>query len=246
VICKNLPFAIEIASKGIDFTKAKITAKLLFDYKNNANEAERLVAGLNMTPLDYRVYINSSSSATIECRVKVLSSQLGSLFRVKLSVSVPSSGSSKEHACKTLMSEAVKVISKPIQQKRVIETTKKTANESIVETLTRLEQQNQDHQMLLEQMVHNKCTAAISACTHSNTIPDPDDDDFQVAFTQFLASYNSIPVEERPRKIQKVLANTTSENNEHLSQFVQFTLEDTTQYDKCFQFETLGMFDVML
>jgi len=236
---------MEIGSKGIDFSKAKITAKLLYDYKNNANEAERIVDGLNMTPLDYRVYINSSSSATIECRVKVLSSQLGSLFRVKLSVSVPSSGSSKEHGCKSLMSEAVKVISKPIQPKKFAEIAKKTANETIVETLTRLEQQNEDHQLLLQQMIHDKCNTAVSANSHTR-IPDPDDDDFQVAFTQFLASYNSIPLEERPTKIQKVLASTTSENNEHLSEFVQFILEDTTQYDKYLQFGTFGVLDVML
>jgi len=222
VVAKNLPWALEIDAKNsLDLSTAAITAQLLYQPEAE-EEGERPVDGVHKAPLEYRTHVNSKYSATLEFRIKVLTSQLQSLFRVKIQVNSADSSKKGKDSCQVvhLLSNPIKVVSKPSQatKKRQAEELeksspqKKTTTEVLLETLSRLEQQGKEHRELLEQMCKNPKTAS--------TIPDPSEEDFETAFRRFLNCFNRLSDEDRPRKIRKVTSSISSVDCENLSEFV--------------------------
>jgi len=59
-------------------------------------------------------------------------------------------------------------------------------------------------------------------------IPDPSVDDFEVAFKQFLTSYNKLPLEQRPSKLRKVASGISPEDNIHLIEFISIASTNDT------------------
>jgi hypothetical protein len=219
VVAKNLPWAIEIEAKGLDLTKSKIVASLLYDTEtNDENEAERPVDFVHQQPLEYKIHINSSSNMTIEFRCKVLSSQLGSFFRVKLQAS---SNSKNQLEC-IFFSQPIKVISKPSQvsyKKRTPEeraASRKTSQEILTESLERLQQQHEENKKILEFL----CSSQSVEFKTDSPVPDPEQDDFENAFRKLLESYNKLPMQERPQKLRRLAATVAPSDNEL---FLEFT-----------------------
>jgi len=229
VVAKNLPWALEINSNNtVDLTAATVTAQLFYQPEAE-EEGERPVDGVHKAPLEYRTHVNSKDSATLEFRIKVLTSQLQSLFRVKIQVKAADSNKKGKDSLQVvhLLSNPIKVVSKPSQatKKRSAEEIssektpqKKTTTEVLLETLARLEQQGREHQVLLEQLSKNSSSSNLFGCNTS--IPDPSEEDFETAFKRFLNCFNRLGEEERPRKIRKMAANMSSVDNENLSELV--------------------------
>jgi len=117
VVAKNLPWALEINSNNtVDLTTAAVTAQLFYQPEAE-EEGERPVDGVHKAPLEYRTHVNSKDSATLEFRIKVLTSQLQSLFRVKIQVKAADSNKKGKDSLQVvhLLSDPIKVVSNPSQ-----------------------------------------------------------------------------------------------------------------------------------
>lgn len=242
IVCKNLPFSIELETRKIEVTsKTSIECELLHDFTDDS-ETERPVEHIQSAPMECRVHINSKSSFVVECRIKTLTSQLQSLFRVKITVSNSSSSRT------VVYSNAIKVISKAPQapSKNAQSHPRKTANETIHEMLGRLEQQNRENEDLLKQMLGGSSSVSSTASSPTisfdfvnaspldftsspispssfSTSPLPtEQDDFQDAFQRFITSYRSIEPEERPRKIRKMLTSISPSDVSIITEFIGF------------------------
>jgi len=98
--------------------------------------------------MEYKVHVNSCNSASIELRIKVLSSQLSSLFRVKVSADLFSGKSNQEKTRVEILSNPIKVISKLVHPKKE-NAQKKTSTELIEDAVFRLENQNAQNAKLI-------------------------------------------------------------------------------------------------
>lgn len=148
IVCKGLPFTIEVKSTT-DLRQIELYASLLYDYREGPNEQERPVeSSIHVNVMEYKVHVNSSNSASIEIRIKVLSSQLSSLFRVKVSGEICSGKSKEERTRVDILSNPIKVISKLVHPKKD-SSQKKTATESIEDAVSRLETQNAENAKLI-------------------------------------------------------------------------------------------------
>jgi len=109
VVVKNLVFVIEVGS-NVDLNKCNLEAKLLYDFDREDDIKE--VSYVKNEPLEYKVNIlDGGTKATIETRIKVLTSQHEDmLFRVRLVAIDPMTGTSFG-----AITQPIKVISKMTQ-----------------------------------------------------------------------------------------------------------------------------------
>jgi len=248
VVVKALPFSLELKATEFQFSKnTDLEATLLYDYNASANEPDRAVENnVHQNPLEFKLHVNSSSSATLECRIRVLSSQLQSLFRVKVVVKI---GGKKGEAIQ-LLSHAIKVVSKPTQPKK--EQQKKTATELIQESIERLQEQQSKNQTIIDQLIgpssdikktvlRSKRRIEEVYSSESDDTPRSDFDyssdfhsetespapsstsEFEEAFKNLISSINRIPDSDRTNKIRKVLNNNFSQD---LAEFVSIVLSN--------------------
>ncbi len=224
-VAKNIPFVIEVGSSSIDFNnKTRIVAKLLYD----SNEDDfKPVDYVKQEPMTFRVF-GAEHKVTIEFRLFCLSSQHeDSCFRIKIGVTSPQTTQPLE-----VMSEPIRVVSKvsQIQREKARNTprttqntpnspsssqqlsgTKRAApssptNDVIQDTLQRLEDQQREQRALIEQLIRQQ-----QPCEQSV--------DFESAFFNFLTAFRSIPCEDRPSKVLKVM-NSSSDSVNLLSELV--------------------------
>ena len=106
-----------------------------------------------MKPLEYKTRISESGTgATVECRLKVLTSQLEDmLFRIKFTLL--DADNNELSPLLVARSEPIKVISKPEQpRKQKTRTKKRTLNDMLLDTLSRIEKMQQIQQERLQQI----------------------------------------------------------------------------------------------
>jgi len=207
----------------------RITAKLFYD--NNTNEDFKPVEYLKQEPMTYKVFI-TNDKVTLEFRVLCLSSQHeDSCFRIKISVASADIAVPLE-----VTSDPIRIVSKASQaqkEKRIASTkvpnvtepespssstklsgNKRSAssscsNDIVQETLLRLEQQQQEQRIMIEQILATQQRGTI--------IPKQEPEDFESAFTNFLKAYRNLPCEDRPNKIRKVVNDSAAVNYSDLS-----------------------------
>jgi hypothetical protein len=180
VVVKNAPFLVQIAltsqhfhNQMIDLNDFTFDATLLYD---SDGPTEKLVDYVKIKPVDHKPTVNETGDqVTIELRIKVLTSQHeNSFFRVKISLLDPNTGMPYQPPL-VCYSDPVKVISKPEQVKKKPSTTanvtattapaskKRTVNDLLLETISRIEEQQREHQLMIEKLLrasetsqHNK------------------------------------------------------------------------------------------
>lgn len=219
LVAKNISFTIHVKSE-FNLNGAPISAKLYYDFDDGEKEP-REVETLKVTPLEYTSHVNESGDrAAFELRIGVLSSQHeGAYFRVKLSATDTTTNKTFH-----VFSQPIKIISKRTQVKKILEkfqqpqpqvsspqssplpsfeTTSpvRTSNEALALAIRKLEEQQREQSHLLKELC-GRVTQPVS-----QTISDPSESDFETAFKNFVLAYSKLPVEERPKKLRKVLKN---------------------------------------
>jgi hypothetical protein len=172
IVVKNVVFLVEVTS-NVDLSKSHIEAKLLYDF--DREEDQKLeVSYVKNEPLEYKVNIlDSGTKATIELRIKVLTSQHEDmLFRVQLKGIDPLSGREFE-----TYTQPIKVISKLTQLKKssnsnainigINNPKKRVSNDQIISILNRLESQQIEQRNFL-QMILAKLYGIDSPISQSN------------------------------------------------------------------------------
>jgi len=122
---------------------------------------------VKLKPLEYKVRVNDSGSkVNVECRLKVLSSQLEDMnFRIKFIALDPIT---QKEICPllTTISDPIKVISKP-EQIRKKKVSKKTISDSVMDDLARIDQQHATQSALLNKlasMIESDSTFVCQMC----------------------------------------------------------------------------------
>jgi hypothetical protein len=234
IVAKNIAFVVHIAA-SFDLTDSPPSAKLIYDFDRVDDQKE--VEALKSIPLEHTAHVDESGlKAAVEAKISVLSSQHeGAYFRIKFTVVDPISQETLE-----AYTQPIKVISKRNQVKKIIERKqpkiveslspspstpilpsplKRPATDSnITETLARLEEQQKEQKKMLEQLLSQR--QELNPIKNRVTIPDPDDMDFEAAFSTFLNYYSKIPQEERANKIRRVLKKSGDNAVENLAEFV--------------------------
>lgn len=230
VVSKNLPFVIHVGSDSINLHNARLYAKLFYDSDIDTNFKE--VDHVKQEPMTYKCFVNlSGDSATLEFRVFVLTSQHeDSLFRVKIGVyslqgvplelfSEPFKVVSKpslvgkerrgKRSAATAVIQPTSPVSSPSSSPNEapvssVSGTKRNADQMLVETLQRLEDEQRQQRRIIEQLL------TANKNIKPAQMPDVEDSSFEVAFQQFLNAYAKVPFTERASKLRKVMSDATS------------------------------------
>jgi len=228
LVARNIAFVVHLTS-SFDLAKNPPNAILVYDGPNYEEDKE--VEALKTSALEITSHVDDTGlKAAVEVKVGVLSSQHeGSHFRLKFCVKEPNGVALFDYT------EPIKVISKRNQVKKILERKEKQSFDSIpsptspkesqstslkrpstemTDTLQRLEQQQQAQLDLIQRLLSRKTSYGM-------------ENEFDLAFHQFLSAYKKIPVEERPSKVRKVIS---SANVPHeLSEFVSLCSQAAAQ-----------------
>lgn len=153
VVVKNLMFHVEVGS-SVDLNKCSLEAKLYYDFDKEEDEKIE-VAYVRNEPLEYKSAVSESGfKATVELRIKVLTSQHEDmLFRVHLSAVDPLTG--QAFGCWTA---PIKVISKLTQvnkkEKEATPSKKRTTTDVISTTLLEIQRQLDQQGKYIQMLVH--------------------------------------------------------------------------------------------
>eukprot|EP01103_Thecamoeba_quadrilineata_P014624 TRINITY_DN439_c0_g1_i2.p1 TRINITY_DN439_c0_g1~~TRINITY_DN439_c0_g1_i2.p1 ORF type:complete len:414 (-),score=81.56 TRINITY_DN439_c0_g1_i2:37-1278(-) len=245
VVVKNAPFLVQIALTSQHFMNQMVNlnnftfdAVLLYD---SDSQQEKFVDYVKVKPVDHKPTVNETGDqVTMELRIKVLTSQHeNSFFRVKIFLLDPNTGT-PFHPSLVVFSEPVKVISKPEQVKKrsspsasqvttnvsnptvTSPTTnaskKRNVNDLLLETITRIEEQQREHQMLIEkllrvseantqQIVHNQQQIHQQQLPQLPMLPQILPHQSQINPSQFM-----LPQLEPLKQFVEVLPGSNSEN----------------------------------
>eukprot|EP01114_Cavostelium_apophysatum_P018343 TRINITY_DN5662_c0_g1_i1.p1 TRINITY_DN5662_c0_g1~~TRINITY_DN5662_c0_g1_i1.p1 ORF type:complete len:398 (+),score=101.61 TRINITY_DN5662_c0_g1_i1:86-1279(+) len=175
IVVKNQPFFIQagllssvvVDGQNVDFSKFPVETRLLYD-----SEPLKEVDFVKLKPMDCKLHLNDKGDqVTSEIRIKVLTSQLEDmLFRVRIAATHPQTKKRIDHL--TVVSEPIRVVSKPEQVKRKIQQQqnpgvvpvkkapqpqqpKRDHDEILSAALARIEATCQSQQQLMAQICNN-------------------------------------------------------------------------------------------
>jgi len=209
VVVKNTGFFIELALTGLmldnrvlDFNQLTVAATLLYDC-----DTLKEVDYIKVKPLEYTTTINGPLSLTVEGKIKVLTSQHEDMF-FRVQLRVVDQLTKEEFPSLVALSAPIKVISKPDQIQKKPVSRKRTLNDSFVDTLNLMYQQQQDHQKMIQklyelnhQLITDTAQMKTALCAIANR---PNEPTFEQSLSSCLASFGSVPAEERGEKNKKV------------------------------------------
>lgn len=179
VVVKNSPFQVQV---GVDYgdsplqaqqaqmnlNHVQLRAELVYDAPG-----QKLVDFVKMKPLETKFHVNESGSqASVECRVKVLTSQLEDmLFYIRFFAVDPLSDKELSQRY-SVFSGRIKVISKPEQQRKrkAGGNKKRTVHDLLLESLSRVEKSQQQHRQMLQRM--SECVQADNLPSSHQAIPN--------------------------------------------------------------------------
>jgi len=159
VVVKNTPFNVQLQMQNnmfhgqlVDFHCFTMDVVLVYDTDPGVREKE--VDYVKIKPVQFKCTINDrADQATVELKVKVLTSQHEDLyFRAKIVTLDPRTG--KEFSPSVFAyTEPIKIISKPEQLKKRKSAKKRTLTDILVETVTRIEKQQDNQAKLIEKLL---------------------------------------------------------------------------------------------
>jgi len=221
-------FGKYMTNNGIDMSKLTFDCKLLYDTEGPDTEVDYI----SNKPFLFKVVAaDGGQQIDVEVRLKVLSSQHEDMFfRVKFMALDPINKQEVSPSL-TVLSAPIKVISKPEQLKKRRPSKKRTLNDALIESLNRIERKQHDQQKLIDKLLEGEFEDLPSPAPvpyipaqlqqqqqqgqQSEDGSDPSANpsearepvDFGTAVSNLLHKYSALPEEERPKKIQKLLAN---------------------------------------
>lgn len=157
IVVKNTPFVVTVGLTGsifggriVDFSSLTLETHLLYDA-----DGMREVPYMKQRPVEYKGKVNDKADQmTLDIKISVLSSHCENMcFRLRFQAVDARSGQSFHSL--SVLSDPIKVISKPDQITKkgtapaAARKRKRTANDSILESLARIEEQQKEHAKLL-------------------------------------------------------------------------------------------------
>jgi len=226
IVVKNAPFFLQIGivepifcNQLIDLNKFGFEAVLMYDSEDSESKD---VDYVKAKPVEFKCTVSEGGDQlAVELRIKVLSSQHeNSFFRVKVLALDPTTGIPISPFL-MVISEPIKVISKPEQLKKKSSPKKNVSSAAapaqisisstsstsdlLMETLSSIQSQQIQHQKLLEKLLL------------STTIPitmnqDASDTIFYQRFKIFFQMLNSLAPEQRSLQVRKLLRNSSQKD----------------------------------
>jgi len=219
VVVKNNPFFVRLGLESndplvdLDFDMVSVDVQLCYDC-----DGDRVVDYVRTKPFEYRGIVNEhSDKMTLEVRIKILSSHLEDML-FKLRIRAVDNLTREEIPSLCAMSQPIKVVSKPEQVTRLKRTLtgkktprvkKPSTNELMLETLKRIEQQQQEHQSLLQHITQSGSNLLLDTCKVSLGKRITQTSSLESALENLIKAYKDTPFEERPTKIRKFVQNTS-------------------------------------
>jgi len=225
VVVKNIGFTIDLGlsvpMQDLDFRKMTIDAALLYD-----SEIEKMVDFVRIKPLDFKCRpSDNGSKCTVDLRIKVLTSQLEDMFfRIRFRALDLLTKSVYPHL--VAYSGPIKVISKPDQITKAAPTKckKRNLSEMVLDSLQRIEDQQVEQAHLLQriqsQQLLQEYRPQSQEQQHLKT------EDFETAFSLFLTTFHSLPPEERPSKIRKLVRLIPEEELNQLNELLDMFMSE--------------------
>eukprot|EP01094_Clydonella_sp_ATCC50884_P011233 TRINITY_DN2102_c0_g1_i1.p1 TRINITY_DN2102_c0_g1~~TRINITY_DN2102_c0_g1_i1.p1 ORF type:complete len:372 (-),score=124.28 TRINITY_DN2102_c0_g1_i1:299-1414(-) len=160
VVVKNSPFQVQLATNAedhahmgpstyppVDLNHLELSAELVYDAPGH-----KTVDFVKVKPLETKFHVNESGTqASVECRLKVLTSQLEDMLFLIRFFAVDPLTEKELSARYSTFSGSIKVISKPEphRKRKTTGTKKRTVNDMLLESLARVEKaQGQQEELL--------------------------------------------------------------------------------------------------
>jgi len=179
VVVKNSPFSLSFAStRRVNFNDLSFEIKLLYDV-----DPEKEVSYVKTKPIEYKPMVNDiGDKINFDVKIKVLSSHHeDNLFRLKLSV-----WSVDTFPQTSVLSEPIKVISKPLKSRKKARTGIKrnasgatkasqnaAVNQDLTKSLQRIEQRQSEGLELLKQLMEQSANTSAPVNGGSPPISPP-------------------------------------------------------------------------
>jgi len=224
VVVKHSPFIVQLgfpasyAGPQPDLNCLSFDVKLVYD-----GPEEKEVDFIKHKPFEFRVKVDPSGTfVNIECRLKVLTSQLEDMFfRLRFLGLDPLSKRVIGPQLVTI-SEPIKVISKPEQLRKNLPTQKRKINEGLVNVLDRIENSQTHQKELLDHLQHqlNSMKSFIKGVSQlprkkQKTIENLPVKEYTIeeTFAQMLTAFELESAESRAQKTKRCLveSNVSSE-----------------------------------
>jgi len=231
LVVKKTAFTVVITPyPPIDVQRIAVDASLLYDCPD-----QKPVDYVKKSPMEYVAHADSTgSNFIVEMKILVLTSQLEDMFfRLRFEVYDPQLPRNPQSSLVSV-SEPLKVLSKAdqIQRKRrgggaPDSRKRKLADKSLVESLTKL-LKNQSHQTLLVRNLYEKEMFQSSRQASTSTpLPEPNED-FEEAFWGLMRAYESLPCDQRPATIRKLIRNSSNPDRDVVNDLLsKFQVEET-------------------
>jgi len=288
IVVKNTPFQISVGlvgnmmgSKIIDFNLLTVEATLLFDCAGE----EKIVPFMKTKPIEYRGRVNDrADTMNMDIRIQVLTSHHeGMLFKIKFTCMDPRT--QEVYPYLSVISEPIRVISKldQVRKRKSTSTVKEeksstacvedtnedtnkrpkkkartTANDKILDCLSRIEDRQKQHHELLENMSTNQNStqssgASVNAVTMGQ-FPSPflmeavgrskptstNETDLESAFNKLVDLYAKLPAENRAEEIRKILRHSSTRKTETFCEMISLFNSEGLQKEMGRDFLTSG------
>lgn len=215
VVVKHSPFIVQLGFPSTytgpqpDLNCLSFDVKLVYDGPD-----EKEVDFIKHKPFEFRVKVDPSGTfVNIECRLKVLTSQLEDMFFRLRFLGLDPLSKRVIGPQLTTISEPIKVISKPEQLRKSLPTQKRKINEALVHVLDRIEN-GQSHQKDLLDHLQLQINNVKSLLSQVSDMPrkkqktidcPPKEYTIEETFVQMLTAFESESAESRTLKMKKCL-----------------------------------------
>jgi len=259
VVVKNSPFhliigATNAATFKLDFNRVGFEAFLVYDC-DGAKDVDFVKA----KPLDFKPCPSEDGKELdAELRIKVLSSQHEDmLFKIKIQGFNPIT--KEELPGLVVITQAIKVISKPEQLKKRPPSKKRTLTDMLVETVSRIEKKQDEQQRLIERMFgqqqQQQQQAVVLHQLHQQVeqrVLSEDDPDFlhegaiqksgvksptnpfEQAFTALIKTYSGMKTEEKLEIVRRLVRSSGTHEIERLSELLDLFWTEGLQKEPVF------------
>jgi len=211
---------------GINFGDIALEARLLYDSADL-----REVPFQKAKPMEYKCHINETGSvATFEIRPMVLTSQMEDMYFLVAIAPIDPLTKIRLDA-NAVLSEPIKVVSKPEQARRKTSTTeelitnskkkKRTyTDESFTESLARMETQIKQQQELLLKISQVAQQNSIQNCAILKSLSNQQAEnvDMEACFMRFFEAFMQTNPSERPLKMKKAIDSAPCKDLTELAQ----------------------------
>jgi hypothetical protein len=213
VVVKHSPFIVQLGFPSSytgpqpDLNCLTFDVKLVYD-----SPEEKEVDFIKHKPFEFRVKVDPSGTyVNIECRLKVLTSQLEDMFFRLRFLGLDPISKRVIGPQLTAISEPIKVISKPEQLRKNVPTQKRKINEALVHVLDRIENSQTSQKELLDhlQLQINTLKSLIKQMPRKKQkiidYQPVKNYTIEETFTQMLNAFEKESVESRTQKVKRCL-----------------------------------------